>query len=92
MTTPKKWDRHDILGALRRQHMTLAGLATRYGLSSSGVKNIWTRPNEKAERAIADFLGHPVEEVFADRYPKRGNRILVDDHVPTRRDAQRIAA
>ncbi len=75
MTNPKAWDRHAILAHLRRNGMTLAGIAERYGLALSGVKNIWTRPNEPAERAIADFIGEPVEKVFAERYPKMRNRI-----------------
>jgi len=76
MTKPDLWDRHSILAELRRRNMTLLGLAEHYGLAASGVRNIWMRPNEKVERAIADFIGQPVELVFADRYPKTGNRIL----------------
>jgi Ner family transcriptional regulator len=81
MTKPAKWDRHAILAALRRENKTLVGIAEDYGLSVSGMKNIWTRPNEPAERAIADVLRVKVEELFVDRYPKRGNRI----HMPANR-------
>lgn len=76
MTKQSKWDRHTILAELRRRHMTLLGLAEQEGLSQSSVKNIWSRPNEKAERAIAAFIGEAVEIVFPDRYPKVRNRIL----------------
>lgn len=76
MTKPKVWDRHEILAHLRRSGMTLVGISETYGLALSGVKNIWTRPNERVERAIADFIGEPVEVVFKERYPKRRNRIL----------------
>jgi Ner family transcriptional regulator len=76
MTKPREWDRHSILAHLRRNEMTLEGIAKRYEVSLSGVKNIWTRPNEKVERAMADFIGAPVEKVFPDRYPKKRNRIL----------------
>ena len=75
MTSPK-WDRHMILAELRRRQMTMRGLAELYGLSRGGICNVWTRANEKAERAIADFLGEPVEDLFPNRYPKRGNKIL----------------
>lgn len=75
MTSPK-WDRHSILAEMRRKSMTLVGLAEHYGLSVSGVKNIWNRPNEKVERTIAEFLGEPVEALFPNRYPKTRNRIL----------------
>ncbi|ADZ70084.1 helix-turn-helix domain-containing protein [Polymorphum gilvum] len=75
MTKPQ-WDRHTILAELRRRGMTLSGLAEIYGLSRGGTGNIWTRANEPTERAIADFLGEPVEALFPDRYPKRRNKIL----------------
>lgn len=74
---PKQhWNRHSILAALRERHMTLRGLKERYGLSTSSVANIWSRPHEAAERAIADFLNQPVETLFPNRYPKTRNRIL----------------
>ncbi|WP_254474504.1 helix-turn-helix transcriptional regulator [Bartonella sp. B1098] len=76
MTITQTWDRHSILAELRRRNMTLAELAKAYQIPSSSVKNIWTRSNEKAERAIADFIGLPVEQVFADRYPKSRSRIF----------------
>lgn len=75
MTKPG-WDRHSILAEMRRNGMTLAGLAAHYDLSPNSTRNIWTRPNEKVERAIADFLGEKVEVLFPDRYPKRRNHIL----------------
>ena len=70
------WNRHTILAALRERHMALRGLKEKYGLSVSSVANIWSRPHEPAERAIADFLNQPVETLFPDRYPKTRNRIL----------------
>ncbi|ENN94454.1 helix-turn-helix domain-containing protein [Bartonella vinsonii] len=76
MTITQVWDRHSILAELRRRNMTLAELAKAYQIPSSSVKNIWTRPNEKAERAIADFIGLPVEQVFSDRHPKTNRRIF----------------
>ncbi|KEG17074.1 helix-turn-helix domain-containing protein [Bartonella bacilliformis] len=76
MTITHTWDRHSILAELRRRNMTLAELAKAYQIPSSSVKNIWTRSNEKAERAIADFIGLPVEQIFSDRYPKSHNRIF----------------
>ncbi|WP_019222464.1 helix-turn-helix domain-containing protein [Bartonella rattaustraliani] len=76
MTITQKWDRHSILAELRRRNMTLAELAKAYQLPSSSVQHIWTRPNEKAERAIADFIGLPVEQIFFERYPKSRRRIF----------------
>lgn len=71
-----KWDRHSILGELRRRGMTLAKLAEIRGIAASGFRNIWSRQNEKSERAIAEFLDIPVEELFPDRYPKTNARVL----------------
>lgn len=79
MTNPK-WDRHSILGELRRRGMTLAKLAELRGISPGGFRTIWTRPNQKSEQAIADFLGIPVEELFPDRYPKTNARILAREY------------
>jgi len=72
----KKWNRHFILAALRDRGITLAKLAEIYGISPHSVRHVWKRPNAKAEAAIADFLGEPVEELFSDRYPKRTSTIL----------------
>lgn len=79
-----EWDRHSILATLRRKGMTLAGLAAHYKLSPNSVRNIWTRPNEKVERAIADFIDEPVERLFPRRYPKRRNHILKPEFASSR--------
>lgn len=76
MTEPRQWNRHTILAELRSRGMTLAGLAETYEIPVSSVKNIWTRPHERAERAMADFIGVPVEQLFRKRYPKTRNRIF----------------
>ena len=72
----KKWNRHLILAELRSRGITLAKLAEIYGISPNSVRHVWNRPNQKAEAAIADFLGEPVEELFDSRYPKRTATIL----------------
>ena len=72
----KKWNRHLILAELRSREITLAKLAEIYGISPHSVRHVWNRPNQKAEAAIADFLGEPVEELFSERYPKRTATIL----------------
>lgn len=72
----KKWNRHLILAELRSRGITLVKLAELYGVSPHSVRHVWKRPNAKAEAAIADFLGEPVEELFSDRYPKRTSTIL----------------
>lgn len=76
MTKTPKWDQHSILAALRRRRMTLSELAVIHGYSAGYWRQVWTRTIRKAEAAIADFLGEPVEELFPDRYPIRTSRIL----------------
>lgn len=73
-----RWNRHLILAELRGRGMTLDKLAEIYGISPHSVRHVWKRTNAKAEAAIADFLGEPVEELFAfdGRYPKRTSTIL----------------
>lgn len=58
--------------------MALRGLKEKYGLSVSRVANIWSRPHEPAERAIADFLNQPIKTLFPDPYPKTRNVYFVD--------------
>lgn len=82
MTKTTQWDRHAILGELRRRGMTLTRLAEMNKVSPGGFRTIWIRPNEKAERIIANYLGEPVEQLFADRYPKNTTtRILAARYV-----------
>lgn len=81
MAKPKKaWDRHEILAAVRRKGMTLTALAKISGVSPGGFRTIWTRPNQRAEQAIADFLEEPVEVLFPERYPKRRASILAPEY------------
>ncbi|MBD8554880.1 helix-turn-helix domain-containing protein [Rhizobium sp. CFBP 8762] len=80
MAKPKRWDRHDILGALRRRHMTLTKLAQMNGRSPGGFRTIWTRPNRENEAIIATFLGEKVEELFPDRYPKKTSTVLSHEY------------
>jgi Ner family transcriptional regulator len=78
----QRWDRHNILGELRRRNMTLTELAKRNDKSPGGFRTIWTRPNRENEAIIATFLGVPVEELFPDRYPKRTTTILSHQSEP----------
>ena len=95
MATVRNWNRHTILAELRSREMTLAGLAETYKLPVSSVKNIWTRPNERVERAIAAFLGEDVKQLFPKRYPKMRNRIfrpITQDQTQSTAQAARKAA
>lgn len=80
MTKPQKWDRHAILGELRRRGMTLTRLAEMNNVSAGGFRTIWQRPNSKTEGIIADFLDIPVETLFPDRYPKTRATVLAPEY------------
>ncbi|MBN9243423.1 MAG: helix-turn-helix domain-containing protein [Mesorhizobium sp.] len=69
-------DWEDIKAALHRRGMTFTKLAPMYGLDPSACRVAKSRTHRKAEAAIADFLGVPVEKLFPDRYPIRTARIL----------------
>lgn len=88
MTKPIEWDRHLILGALRRKSMTLTRLAELNNVSPGGFRTIWARPNARNEKIIADFLKLPVEELFRDRYPKRTTSILSPKYLSSSADSK----
>ncbi|WP_428429461.1 helix-turn-helix domain-containing protein [Pararhizobium sp.] len=92
MTKPIKWDRHSILGELRRRGMTLTKLAEMNDVSPGGFRTIWTRPNSNSEAIVANFLGIAVETLFPDRYPKRTARILSHEYTPESSKPHRDAA
>jgi len=72
----REWDWFSIKAELHRQGMTLTKLAELNNLDPSACRCAGSRTHRKAEAAIADFLGVPVEKLFPDRYPIRTARIL----------------
>lgn len=74
--TNHTWTRARIKCALEERGMTLSGLAELKGIRPSMMRQVWSRPIRPAERAIADYLGVPVQELFPNRYPIRRSRIL----------------
>lgn len=91
MAKPRLWDRHAILGELRRRGMTLTRLAELNNVSPGGFRTIWTRPNAKSEAIIAQFLAVPVEELFADRYPKTRATVLAPQYIDEAKNGRRAA-
>lgn len=75
MTAPP-WTKARIKCALEERGMTLSGLAELKGIRPSTMRLVWSRPIRAAERALAEYLGVPVQELFPDRYPIRKSRIL----------------
>lgn len=56
--------------------MTMTGLAELNGLNPNNFRAVWSRVVRPAEKAISEYLGVPVVELFPDRYPERKSRIL----------------
>ena len=64
-----RWDRHAILAAVRRKGETLRSISLRAGLHHNACAcTLSGRRWPRAERALAEFLGVPVERLFPDRY------------------------
>jgi Ner family transcriptional regulator len=76
MSEPIKWTKSEIKKQLEDRDMTLSGLADLNGLNPNTFRAVWSRTVRPAERALAEFLNVPVEELFPDRYPIRKTRIL----------------
>lgn len=91
MAKAPKWDKHAILGELRRRGMTLTRLAELNNVSPGGFRLIWVRPNANSEAAIANFLQIPVEELFPDRYPKTKALVLASKYADGRKPGQEAA-
>lgn len=68
------WHPADIIAALHKNGITLAGLARAYGLkSSSALSHTFLRSYPLNEKRIADAIGvHPME-IWPSRYNKDGS-------------------
>lgn len=69
-------DWQGIVAELHRRGMTLGGLAEMHDLNPSSFRNVKARKHYKAQRAIADFIGHKPEDLWPSRYPEDKPRIL----------------
>lgn len=74
--TKQTWTKARIKCALEERGMTLSGLAELKGVRPSTMRLVWSRPIRAAERALAEYLGVPAQELFPDRYPIRKSRVL----------------
>lgn len=69
----ERWDRFSIKAEVQRRGESLTGLAIGAGLEESACRVALVRRNTRGEKAIAAFLGIPVEDLWPERYkaPKR---------------------
>lgn len=76
MRKQPKMDWPGLVAELHRQGMTLTGLALRNGLPANACRRVKTVSHYPAQEAIAKFLGCAPEDLWPDRYPRGGPRIL----------------
>lgn len=73
--TAEDWHRADIIAALHKKGWSLRQLSSQHGYSQgSTLKNALDRPWLKGERIIADAIGVPAEEIWAERFAHRNNK------------------
>lgn len=65
-----------IVAEVHRQGMTLTELAIRNGMHKAVCRQVKSRPNYKAQKLIADFLGMKPETLWPERYPKGKHKTL----------------
>lgn len=77
---PKKssrtdWQPEDVIHALRKKNMTLAGIARAHGLQgSSSLSAALVRSYPANEKRIADALGLHPKDIWPSRYFEDGQR------------------
>ncbi len=69
------WHRQDIMAAVRKGGSTLAGLGRATGLARATMVWALVRPHVRANRAIADFLGVPLNELWPQWFDADDNLI-----------------
>ena len=68
--TRRDWHRADIIAALKKRDVSLAGLGRENGLASTTLKNALDKPYPKGEYIIAQKLGKHPKEIWPSRYLK----------------------
>ncbi|MDA0262128.1 MAG: helix-turn-helix transcriptional regulator [Proteobacteria bacterium] len=74
MTKVKGWHHEDIKAAIRKRGITLNELSLAAGLNECVARHALRRPLISGERAIANFLGVPAQELWPHRYNPDGSR------------------
>lgn len=77
MPTPAAPHKEDIKAMIRKKEkgMTCRRLSRLAGLDENAIAVSFFQPIPRAHRAVANFLGIPVNELWPQWYDKQGNRI-----------------
>jgi Ner family transcriptional regulator len=72
----RKWDRHAIRAEIARRGSSLTKLAAEARLSPSSMSwALWSRPHLRANKAIAEFLGVSLQELWPEWFDADGKVI-----------------
>lgn len=71
----KGWHPEDIGAAVRKKGTTLSKLATDNGRHESLCRAAIRRPSPMGEKIIAAFLNVPPQQLWPERYSKKGERL-----------------
>ena len=73
-TQDADWPVEKIKAAIYEKGLSQGALARQAGLSDSAVRNAMLGPLPAAERAVAEFLGIPVQHIWPSRYFPDGRK------------------
>ncbi|ENL6902186.1 helix-turn-helix domain-containing protein [Enterobacter ludwigii] len=62
------WHPADILAALKKKKISMAGLSREHGLSSSTLQNALNKEWPRGELIIANAIGVSPQEIWPSRY------------------------
>lgn len=70
------YDKHDVVRCLQKQGKNLSSIAKDAGFSDSVCRLAFIRPQAMGEKLIADATGYQPQDLWPDRYDKKGNRTV----------------
>lgn len=82
------WHRADVLAEVRKRGSTLAAIAATKGLARQTMYWAFIRPNLRANRAIAEFLSVPLDELWPQWFDSNGK--LISREATPRPEIKRI--
>lgn len=75
-TSSPAWDRFSIRAEIERRGGSLAEIGRKAGLAKTTMSfSLWSRPHLKANRAIAEFIGVPLHDLWPCWYDADGKVI-----------------
>jgi Ner family transcriptional regulator len=87
-TIESGWHRSDVMAAVRKRGSSLAEIARQVGLKRTSIYWAFIHPHPRANRAIADFLGVPLNELWPQWFDSEGK--LISREATPRPEVKRI--